>query len=108
MVANEQQISIKKAYALVNTACKNQDIQGLNFALVSWASQYFQKKIYTVLDIKDLSNNETLNNLLEKFNQTLYRGSKFVNFDELNHEISILVNEKQQNSNDSLKELYPK
>lgn len=108
MVANEQQISIKKAYALVNNACKNRDVQGLNSALVSWASQYFQKKIYTVLDIKDLSNNETLNSLLEKFNQTLYRGSKFVNFDDLNHEISILANEKQQNSNDSLKELYPK
>jgi len=98
----------KKAVDLVDKACKNKDIAALNTALIQWASLHWQKKIYTVLDIKDLSTNEILNKLLDEFNQTLYRGSSFEKFEALAHEIDMFVISKHAANNEALKELYPK
>jgi hypothetical protein len=98
----------KKAVNMVDKACKNKDVAALNTALIQWASLHFEKKIYTVLDIKDLSTNVVLNSLLDEFNQTLYRGSSFEKFDALAHEIDMFLINKHAENNGELKELYPK
>lgn len=103
----EQLNNEKKAKELVVRACKDKNIAALNTALTKWATLHWQKKIYTVLDIKDLSTNNTLNKLIEEFNQTLYRGTNFEKFDALAHEIDMLGINKQTKNNEALKELYP-
>jgi hypothetical protein len=98
----------KKAKDLVISACQDMNVTALNTALIGWATLHFGKKIYTVLDIKDISGNTILNKLIEEFNQTLYRGSSFDKFDTLAHEIDMLAINKQANSSEGLKELYPR
>lgn len=106
--ATEKLANEKKALALISSACHDKDIKALNSALVQWASLHWHRKIYTVLDIKDLSANNTLNALIDQFNHTLYRGSTFDKFDALEREINLLANAHQQQQNSKIKELYPK
>lgn len=106
-VENNKLSSQKKALELIHSAARAKDITALNTALVQWATIYWHKKIYTVLDIRDLSTNQVLNKLLDKFNQTLYRGTAFEKFDDLAHEIDKLGCTKPEKSNSGLKELYP-
>ncbi len=97
----------KKAKNLVISACKDRNIAALNSALISWATLHFERKIYTVLDIKDISGNVTLNKLIEEFNQTLYKGSSFDKFEAMAHEIDMFAINKKGSSSKGLNELYP-
>ncbi|MCC2624559.1 MAG: hypothetical protein K0R14_432 [Burkholderiales bacterium] len=100
--------SEKKAKDMVLIACKDRNITALNTALIGWATLHFGKKIYTILDIKDISGNIALKKLIEEFNQTLYKGSSFDKFDALAHEIDMLAINKAATGSEGLKELYPK
>jgi hypothetical protein len=101
----------KKSFTQLQKTFASRDLNLLNTALIHWASIHWQRKIYTVSDIAELTNNEKISNLINKFNQALYRGETFTEFEALEHEIEIIARAKQQSkqgAEEELKEFYPK
>lgn len=99
--------NLKKAVADIHKACQNQDIKVLNQALINWASLNWQQKIYTISDLKNLANNPTLSELIDKLNLALYRNQEFAEFTKLASEIDFITNTKPDGDKSVLKELYP-
>ena len=101
----------KEALNAFVVACKNQDVQAMNKALLRFASLHYNRPIYSVSDIKDLNNsNAKLANLIEQFNLALYRDAKFSHFGEFAAEISVLTIKKKavKAKDKSLDEFYPR
>lgn len=101
----------KEALNTFVAACKNQDVQAMNKALLRFASLHYNRPIYTVSDIKDLNNsNAKLADLIEQFNLALYRDAKFSHFGEFAAEISALTIKKKavKAKDKSLDEFYPR
>ena len=97
-----------KKINLVYNACTTNDLKALNQALIQWAAEHWQKKIYTVSDIKHLVQSAKLKELLEKLELALYCNQDFNEFEALRHEIADTVNSHQQaTSKTKLKQLYP-
>ncbi len=94
-------------YTLLKKAIHDKDIKALNHALIALASSYTNKKIYTISDIKELTNNTTLHELIDKLNLALYKGYPFDEFDTLLEQINILSRGKKAKKADFLKNLYP-
>ena len=101
----------KEALNAFVVACKNQDVQAMNKALLRFASLHYNRPIYSVSDIKDLNNsNAKLANLIEQFNLALYRDAQFSHFGEFAAEISALTIKKKvvKAKDKSLDEFYPR
>lgn len=101
----------KEALNAFVVACKNQDVQAMNKALLRFASLHYNRSIYSVSDIKDLNNsNAKLADLIEQFNLALYRDAKFSHFGEFAAEISVLTIKKKavKAKDKSLDEFYPR
>ena len=101
----------KEALNAFVVACKNQDVQAMNKALLRFASLHYNRPIYSVSDIKDLNNsNAKLANLIEQFNLALYRDAQFSHFGEFAAEISALTTKKKtvKAKGKSLDEFYPR
>ncbi len=101
----------KEALNVFAAACKNQDVQAMNKALLRFASLHYNRPIYSVSDIKDLNNsNAKLADLIEQFNLALYRDAKFSHFGEFAAEISALTIKKKavKAKDKSLDEFYPR
>ncbi len=94
-------------YNLLKKAIHDKDIKALNHALVALASSYTNKKIYTISDIKELTNNQTLHEIIDKLNLALYKGYPFDEFDSLLEQINILSRGKKAKKAELLKNLYP-
>ncbi len=97
----------KIALSLVFKACKNKDLKNTNSALVNWANYHWKKNIYSISEIKDLSNNSNLNQLIEKLNLALYKGEVFNEFESLMVEINLLTKIKYRKEKSVLKSFYP-
>ena len=82
--------SKQQNYILLKKSIKDKDIKLLNHALIAWASTYSNKNIYTISHIKELADNKTLNELIDKLNLALYKGYPFDEFDSLIKEINTL------------------
>lgn len=101
----------KEALNAFVAACKNQDVQAMNKALLRFASLHYNRPIYSVSDIKDLNNsNAKLAELIEQFNLALYRDAQFGHFGEFAAEISALTTKKKtvKAKGKSLDEFYPR
>lgn len=101
----------KEALNVFVVACKNQDVQAMNKALLRFASLHYNSPIYSVSDIKELNNsNAKLADLIEQFNLALYRDAKFSHFGEFAAEISALTIKKKavKAKDKSLDEFYPR
>ena len=101
----------KEALNAFVVACKNQDVQAMNKALLRFASLHYNRPIYSVSDIKDLNNsNAKLAELIEQFNLALYRDAQFGHFGEFAAEISALTTKKKtvKAKGKSLDEFYPR
>ncbi len=101
----------KEALNAFVVACKNQDVQAMNKALLRFASLHYNRPIYSVSDIKDLNNsNAKLADLIEQFNLALYRDAQFGHFGEFAAEISALTIKKKavKAKDKSLDEFYPR
>ena len=94
-------------YNLLKKAIHDKDIKALNHALIAFASSYTNKNIYTISDIKELINNQTLNELIDKLNLALYKGYQFDDFESLLEQINILSRRKKTKTTEFLKNLYP-
>ena len=99
--------SKQQNYILLKKAIKSKDIKALNHALISWASIYSNKKVYTISDIKEFIDNKTLHELIDKLNLALYKGYPFDEFDVLFKEINNISKTKGTNTHEFLKNLYP-
>ena len=92
----------------INLACQNKNIHTLNLAILNWATEVFGKKIHSLNELQNLSQQPQLNNLLEQLNIALYKNIEFTNFDEL---LRLLSQFKiiTQNKSDTtkLKSFYP-
>ena len=75
--------------------------------MIAFASSYTNKNIYTISDIKELINNQTLNELIDKLNLALYKGYQFDDFESLLEQINILSRRKKTKTTEFLKNLYP-
>lgn len=101
----------KEALNAFVAACKNQDIQAMNKALLRFASLHYNRPVYSVSDIKDLNvGNAKLADLIEQFNLALYRDASFSHFGEFAAEISALMSKKKtvKAKDRSLDEFYPR
>jgi hypothetical protein len=110
-VAVETITTEKEALNAFVAACKNQDVQAMNKALLRFASLHYNRPIYSVSDIKDLNNsNAKLADLIEQFNLALYRDAQFSHFGEFAAEISALISKKKtvKAKDKSLDEFYPR
>ncbi len=94
-------------YNLIKKATHDKDIKLLNHALIAWASSYTNEKIYTISDIKELTNNQNLHELIDKLNLALYKGYPFNEFESLLEQINILSHRKKAKTAEFLKNLYP-
>ncbi len=95
------------SYRLIKKAVKDKNINALNHALISWASTYINKNIYTISDIKELINNKNIHELIDKLNLSLYKGYPFNEFDLLLKEINTILHESRAKNKEFLKKLYP-
>lgn len=107
-MAIEMPLNKKKALNAVNVACQTKNLKALNLALINFAALYWEKHIYTVSDISDLTVSSKLRELIDKLNLALYKGYLFEDFAILQQEINNLAKSQQANKKQLLKDLYPK
>ena len=100
--------SEKERFKALLNACVQQNLSLTNKCLIRWAALHWKAKVYSATDIKDLHANPSLNQLIDQFDQALYRGEKFTEFKALADELTNLIKQKvTKKTKVVLEDFYP-
>ena len=100
--------SEKERFKALLNACVQQNLSLTNKCLIRWAALHWKAKVYSATDIKDLQDNPSLNQLIDQFDQALYRGEKFTEFKALADELTNLIKQKvTKKTKVVLEDFYP-
>jgi hypothetical protein len=109
-VLNSETANEKKLWSLVTRTCQEQNTSQLNKAVIEWASAHWHQSVYSVSEIKALTNDAELAAVIDKLNLSLYRGDEFSDYALLLRllEQSKLTNEPHKKNPSALQDFYPK
>lgn len=98
---NTQAMNIKEA-------CKQRNVMALNKAICQWAKDHGLEKVYTIADVKKLSQNAELKVLIDQLTAAQYNNHEFTNYEDVATIIKTIEQQLKQNKGTPLREFYSK
>lgn len=92
----------------IKEACKQRNVMALNKAICQWAKDHGLEKVYTIADVKKLSQNAELKVLIDQLTSAQYNNHEFTNYEEVATIIKTIEQQLKQNKGAPLREFYSK
>ncbi|RTK98511.1 MAG: hypothetical protein EKK57_11515 [Proteobacteria bacterium] len=80
----------------------------LNKAICQWAKDHGLEKVYTIADVKKLSQNAELKVLIDQLTAAQYNNHEFTNYEEVATIIKTIEQQLKENKGAPLREFYSK